>query len=145
MEGLRLMLIGMGVVFLFLFILVAYMKLVPIISKFKRATRIKRKVNSDTLTTGISNSNSSDENQKMKLNSLIGQISELKDKDSEDVSEVTVAAIAAAICAHSGRKPKQIVITSPTGSTQQINLWAAAGRQDIMVTRDMAGQVGFQY
>ena len=60
-------------------------------------------------------------------------------------SEVTIAAIAAAICAHSGTKPKQIVITTPTGTTQQINLWAAAGRQDIMITRDITGQVGFQY
>jgi hypothetical protein len=71
----------------------------------------------------------------------MGKISNPSDK----ADEVTVAAIAAAICAHSGKKPRQIVITTPSGKTQQINLWAAAGRQDIMLTRDITGQVGFQY
>ena len=65
--------------------------------------------------------------------------------DSDTIPEVTAAAIAAAIFAHTGKKPRQIVITTPTGATQQINLWSVAGRQDIMLTRDITGQVGFQY
>lgn len=143
------MLIGMGVVFLFLFILVLYMKLVPILSRLKRSSKLATSGSiPEDNKVDTSQTISSGENQKMKLESLMGKISDRsgsQGSNNQGVSEVTVAAIAAAICTHTGKKPKQIVITSPTGSTQQINLWAAAGRQDIMITRDMSGQVGFQY
>jgi len=114
------MLIGMGVVFTFLIILIIYMKFVPILSK-------RRKIDS-----------------KFKLNSVLDQISVQPD-EHEDLTEAKVAAIAAAIYSHTGKKPKQIVITTPTGTVEQINLWGIAGRQDIMITRDITGQVGFQY
>jgi Na+-transporting methylmalonyl-CoA/oxaloacetate decarboxylase gamma subunit len=144
-EGLKLMLLGMGIVFLFLFILIIYMKFVPILSRLKQ---IKLSRSHGTVTDA--SNTQSDANQKLQLNSIIdklpaGEAGVHGEGDSEMHSEVTIAAIAAAVCAHSGKKPKQIVITSPTGRTQQINLWAAAGRQDIMLTRDITGQVGFQY
>ena len=139
------MLLGMGIVFLFLFILILYMKFVPILSRLKQ---IKLSKSQGAPTEAINTQSTA--NQKLQLNSVLNQLPAGEagvdgEGDSEVPSEVTIAAIAAAVCAHSGKKPKQIVITSPTGETQQINLWAAAGRQDIMLTRDITGQVGFQY
>ncbi len=133
------MLLGMGIVFIFLIILIIYMKSVPILSKIKRSRK------TETAPT-IAGSPTVQSPSKQKLNTVLHQ---LTDQDTHTVAnepaEVTVAAIAAAICAHTGKAPKQIVITTPAGTTQQINLWAAAGRQDIMLTRDITGQVGFQY
>jgi sodium pump decarboxylase gamma subunit len=133
-EGLKLMLIGMGVVFVFLVLLIVYMKLVPILS---RKGKLSKKI-----------SETQGSNQKLKLNSLLSQFSN-QDQSSKDpndeLSELKVAAIAAAIYSHTGKKPKQLVITSPAGTIEQINLWGAAGRQDLMIARDMTGQVGFQY
>lgn len=145
------MVIGMGVVFGFLIILIFYMKLVPILSKkkelFKKGTFLNQ-------------NSSGSENQaqdgapgslaKLKLQSVLGQITPHGDSGSlSNVSpkpnEATIAAIAAAIYSHTGKKPGRIVITTPTGSKEEINLWSVAGRQDIMLARDITGQVGFQY
>jgi hypothetical protein len=64
---------------------------------------------------------------------------------SNEVSEVVVAAIAAAIFKHSKKIPKQLIFTTPAQELVPYNVWGVAGRQDLMAARDMTGQVGFQY
>ena len=133
-EGLKLMLLGMGVVFVFLILLVVYMKLVPILSR-------KRKLLKNV-------SETQDSDQKLKLNSEHSQFSDQSQNGKavgDELSELEVAAIAAAIYSHTGKKPRQLVFTTPAGTIEQINLWGTAGRQDLMIARDMTGQVGFQY
>ena len=132
-EGFILMLLGMGVVFIFLILLIIYMKSVPILSRFN----IFSKSNNATRAQG--------ENQK--LNSVLTRLSDQQQgtDDNKTVSELEIAAIAAAIYSQTGKEPKKIVITSPTGVITSINLWGTAGRQDVMQSRDVVGQVGFQY
>ena len=129
------MLIGMGVVFSFLLLLMGYMKIVPILSRLRseRKSEIKPKQSSPEAT---------NTKQKLKLNSVLTQISS---KDKDGPTELEIAAIAAAIFSHTGKKPKKLVITTPTGKTESINLWGVSGRQDIMQAQDVTGQVGFQY
>ena len=128
------MLLGMGVVFVFLLLLVVYMKLVPILSR-------KHKLSKNI-------SETQDSDRKLKLNSVLNQFSNQGQNDKaagDELSEYEVAAIAAAIYSHTGKKPRQLVITTPAGTIEHINLWGTAGRQELMIARDMTGQVGFQY
>lgn len=145
------MAIGMGVVFGFLILLVFYMKLVPILSRkkgpFKKGTFLNRNTSNSGYQTQDGSAGSP---AKLKLQSVLGQITPQSGKGSiTDVStkpnEATIAAIAAAVYSHTGKKPGRIVITTPTGSKEEINMWSVAGRQDIMLARDITGQVGFQY
>jgi sodium pump decarboxylase gamma subunit len=133
------MIIGMGVVFVFLIILIIYMKFVPILSKKRKLKINKMRKNEDM---------DAASQLKLKLNSVLTKLSD-QTTDVEGVedglSELKVAAIAAAIYSQTGKKPKEIVITTPSGTVERINLWGTAGRQDLMVARDMTGQVGFQY
>ncbi len=138
-EGLKLMIIGMGVVFVFLIILIIYMKFVPIMSK-KRNSKIKKMQKDEDM------DNASQ--QKLRINSVLTKFSDQTtgaEGVEDGLTELKVAAIAAAIYSQTGKKPKEIVITTPSGTVERINLWGTAGRQDIMVARDMTGQVGFQY
>jgi hypothetical protein len=145
------MLIGMGVVFGFLIILMLYMKLVPILSKKKGPFKMGTFLNKNT--SGSENqvlNGGSSPPSKLKLQSVLGQITQqdgsgsLTDSSTKP-NEATIAAIAAAVYSHTGKKPGRIVITTPTGAKEEINLWSVAGRQDIMLARDITGQVGFQY
>ena len=145
------MLIGMGVVFGFLIILMVYMKLIPIISKKKGLFKEGTFLNRNTLVSEKRASNgTSSPPSKLKLQSVLGQInqqgsSENSTDSSTEPNEATIAAIAAAVYSHTGKKPGRIVITTPTGAKEEINMWSVAGRQDIMLARDITGQVGFQY
>ena len=129
------MLWGMGGVFFFLLLLMGYMKIVPILSRFRRS-------NQPSTDQQETSSAPRKQEKKLKLNSVLHQISE---KDSDHATEPEIAAIAAAVFSLTGKKPKKLVITSPSGSTGSYNLWGVAGRQDIMQARDVTGQVGFQY
>lgn len=109
------------------------MKSVPMLSQIKIFSRFRR----DTRTQG----------KNLKLNSvLIPHSGQQQDThEGETVSELEIAAIAAAVYSQTGKEPQKIVITSPTGVTTSINIWGTAGRQDLMQSRDVVGQVGFQY
>lgn len=114
------------------------MKLIPILSRRNKSKA--RKAHQQVESNPVSDT-------KLRLNTVLNQLT-TDDKSvnpSSELSEITVAAIAAAICAHTGKKPKQLIITTPSGAVEEINLWAAAGRQDLMLSRDLTGQVGFQY
>ena len=143
------MLIGMGVVFTFLIILIIYMKLVPILSRQNRASKsgLGPQAQEDSSEHQKLKDNA-DTNTKLKLNSVLNQLSnQTKNTEgsNDKLTELKVAAIAAAIYSHTGKQPRQIVITTPTGTVERINLWGTAGRQDLMLARDVTGQVGFQY
>ena len=141
----------MGVVFGFLIILMFYMKLVPILSKkkglFKKGTFLNRNTSASE---NQDLNGASGAPSKQKLQSVLSQITQqggtgsFADSSSKP-NEATIAAIAAAVYSHTGKKPGRIVITTPTGAKEEINLWSVAGRQDIMLARDITGQVGFQY
>jgi sodium pump decarboxylase gamma subunit len=128
-----LMILGMGVVFIFLILLIIYMKSVPMLSQITIFSRFRR----DTRTQG----------KNLKLKSVLTPHSGQQQgkHDSESVSDLEIAAIAAAIYSQTGKEPQKIVITGPTGATTRINIWGTAGRQDLMQSRDVVGQVGFQY
>lgn len=114
------------------------MKFIPILTRRKKSKEKKAHQYIE--------SNTSSE-PKLRLNTVLNQLT-TDDKSlnpGSELPEITVAAIAAAICAHTGKKPKQLVITTPSGAVEEINLWATAGRQDLMLSRDITGQVGFQY
>jgi sodium pump decarboxylase gamma subunit len=129
MEGLNLMLLGMGVVFLFLIILVIMMKLIPILSKKKekgvvqeipvsRPPPMAHKVSPD----------------------------QVKDYDRSRERARTVAAITAAITATVGKRPEKIIVTTPTGETTRVySSWSYAGRQDLMDVGDLQGQRSFEW
>ena len=155
-EGLYLMLVGMGVVFVFLILLMVYMKFVPILSRSGKFSGLFARHSASTSTsTGYDNdAQAAGERtepqlvgQKMKLNTLLNQISEKEQQGQtkDMIPDEVVAAISAAIYSHTGTKLKKIVVTTPTGATVQYNLWGVAGRQDQMLARDVTGQVGFQY
>jgi sodium pump decarboxylase gamma subunit len=122
------MMIGMAVVFVFLLLLIIYMKFVPILSEIN-----------------IFRSSNKKDQQKLKINSMLNELSVTSDTSRSTVSDPEIAAIAAAIYSHTGKKPKKLVITTPSGKIESYNLWGVAGRQDLMASRDVTGQVGFQY
>jgi Na+-transporting methylmalonyl-CoA/oxaloacetate decarboxylase gamma subunit len=135
-EGLDLMWKGMIIVFGFLVLLMVFMKLVPIISKrrFSRnSTTNDPKLQSSSKPTKITRKN--DSKNQNRVTSI----------DDSEVPEAVVAAIAAAIYTHTGKKPKHLMIQSAAGTREPYNIWSVAGRQDLMVSRDLTGQVGFQY
>jgi sodium pump decarboxylase gamma subunit len=111
--------IGMAVVFVFLLLLIIYINI-------------------------FRSSNKKDQ-QKLKINSMLNELSVTSDTSRSTVSDPEIAAIAAAIYSHTGKKPKKLVITTPSGKIESYNLWGVAGRQDLMASRDVTGQVGFQY
>jgi sodium pump decarboxylase gamma subunit len=127
-DGLDLMWKGMIIVFGFLVLLMVFMKLVPILSK--KGLLQKRAKNDPNLS------------PKSKIAPRTGKQTPNPD---DEVPEAVVAAIAAAIYTHTGKKPKHLMIRSPTGTREPYNIWGVAGRQDLMVSRDITGQVGFQY
>jgi sodium pump decarboxylase gamma subunit len=133
------MLLGMGIVFVFLILLMWYMKFVPILSRWKRSKDV-----------GSAESSNKSKEEKFKLKTAIDKMNDSNSSygrlhNENEIPEAVVAAIAAAIFSHTGKKPKQLLITAPGGIPQQYNVWGVAGRQDQMLARDMAGQVGFQY
>jgi len=133
------MLLGMGIVFIFLILLMWYMKFIPILSRLKKS---KDK-------SSLESSNKSKED-KLSLKRAMNQMNDSNSTDDglhneTEISEAVVAAIAAAIFSHTGKRPTQLMITAPGGTPQQYNVWGVAGLQDQMLARDMAGQVGFQY
>jgi sodium pump decarboxylase gamma subunit len=133
------MIIGMGIVFIFLILLMLYMKFVPILSKIRKSKRKK-------ITTGNKKNEKLSKSIELKYDQ--NQITEKDpgdDKTVNEVPEAVVAAIATAIYSHTGKKPKQLLITAPGRGPEQYNIWGAAGRQDLMLARDISGQVGFQY
>jgi sodium pump decarboxylase gamma subunit len=124
------MLIGMGIVFLFLIVLVILMKLIPIISE--RKDRNKKAVKKEPVS---------------KTPPIVQSMAPEQD-DSEQVRERarTVAAITAAITATVGKRPDKIFVTTPTGETTRVyNSWGFAGRQDLMEVGDLQGQRGFEW
>jgi sodium pump decarboxylase gamma subunit len=130
MEGLNLMLIGMGIVFTFLVVLVILMKLIPIISEKKGKN--KKVVMEESVS-----------KMPQKANKVIPE-----SDDSERVRERarTVAAITAAITATVGKRPEKIFVTTPTGETTGVySSWSYAGRQDLMEVGDLQGQRGFEW
>lgn len=133
------MLFGMGIVFAFLVILMWYMKIVPILSKLRKSK-----------SSNINKQTHKKENGKIRLKVALNQISmdnegQNLNKNQSVINEPIVAAIAASIYSHTGKKPKKLIITAPGQTPEHYNVWGVAGRQDQMIARDMAGQVGFQY
>jgi hypothetical protein len=153
MDGFELMLLGMAIVFSFLIILVAYMKLVPKLSEFFKHLKSKLRSSGSRTGTILGNphntsytNNPGTEGNPTKLNSVLGQISDNPSSSgSGTVPPLIVAAIAAAIYSHTGKKPKHLAITPLGGYREPFNLWGVAGREDLMAARDITGQVGFQY
>ena len=133
------------------------MKSVPILTRFRLFS--KRSPSSDDSITNknsksidLGNAQQNIPGAKLKLNSMLQQISDQNNgqgptgTDTQSgISELEVAAIAAGIYTITGKKTKRLIITAPTGTTSQYNLWGVAGRQDLMLARDISGQVGFQY
>jgi sodium pump decarboxylase gamma subunit len=126
-DGLDLMWKGMTIVFGFLFLLMVYMYLIPYIRKRKKSSL------NDPTQKNIQNTEKNINNN---------------GKDAETVETVPdelAAAIAAAIYLQTGRKPKQIFITPTPQPGEPYNVWGVAGRQELMLSRDLTGQMGFQY
>jgi sodium pump decarboxylase gamma subunit len=126
-EGLDLMWKGMTIVFGFLFLLMVYMYLIPYIKKSKN-----RSFN-DLTQKNIQNT----ENKVINTGKPAEPV--------ETVPDELAAAIAAAIYSHTGKRPKQMFITPTPQPGELHNVWGVAGRQDLMLSRDLTGQVGFQY
>ena len=129
MEGLNLMLLGMGIVFLFLIILVVMMKLIPILSKVK-----EKKAASEV-----------SEPKSPPMAKKVSPEPVKKDYSARDRAR-TVAAITAAITATVGKRPGKIIVTAPAGETTRIySSWSYAGRQDLMEVGDLQGQRSFEW
>jgi sodium pump decarboxylase gamma subunit len=129
-EGLNLMLLGMGIVFLFLVILVVMMKLIPILSK-----------KPDKVTKPIP------KKHEPTVPPMAQKVAAEPDKDARLRERArTVAAITAAITATVGKRPEKIFVTTPTGETARIySSWSYAGRQDLMEVGDLQGQRSFEW
>lgn len=133
MEGLNLMLTGMGIVFAFLVILVVMMKLIPIISR-KREKEDKAVPVEQV-------------EKKPPIAQEVRSEPPLEDQQSVREQARTVAAIAAAITATVGRTPKKLIVTTPGGETASVysNSWSHAGRQDLMEVGNLQGQRSFEW
>ena len=105
MEGLNLMLTGMGIVFAFLVILVVMMKLIPIISRKREKEDKAVPVEQVTKDPPIAQEVRSEP--------------PLEDQNVRERAR-TVAAIAAAITATVGRTPKKLIVTTPSGETTSV-------------------------
>jgi sodium pump decarboxylase gamma subunit len=132
MEGLNLMLTGMGIVFLFLVILVIMMKLIPIISRKREKEYLSVPVEQVRKEPPVA--------QKVQPEPRS------EDQDLRDRAR-TVAAIAAAITATMGRTPKKLIVTTPSGETTSVynGSWSHAGRQDLMEVGNLQGQRSFEW
>lgn len=137
-EGFMLMIFGMITVFAFLFILMAYMVFVPMLSRLGGRKDNPAKNNPSTMDQNKGNNPSKNFNP--------GFNPPLEQKPNNDtIPPNVVAAIAAALFSHTGKKARTITIQTSKGNIEQYNLWGIAGRQEIMTSRDISGQVGFQY
>ncbi len=127
-EGLSLMLKGMGIVFLFLIILVIMMKLIPILSKRRyESPRAQEPVIAV---------------QRPERSTAPKMAQPVSDRDRARA----VAAIAAAITATMGKAPKKLVVTTPEGDiTKYYDSWSYVGRHDLMEVGNLQGQRSFQY
>ena len=140
-EGIRLMGIGMFIVFLFLFLLMIYLKLVPILSNLKGSNKSNLEPRCNTKANNPKRNNPNDSANNPSLHNY-------GTNEQEPIPEIVIAAIAAAIYKHTKKKQIQLLISKPGHMTEYhepANLWGIAGRQDIMQSRDIVGQVGFQY
>ena len=127
-EGVQLMLIGMGVVFSFLIILVIMMKLIPIITKKRNKVQDVSRVQPDPAPIDPA---------PMNAPLVLGT-------DAEQARKI--AAISAAVTATIGKIPKRFIVTTPVGEVARVyNAWSYAGHQDLMEVGALQGQRGFQY
>ncbi len=128
------MVLGMGIVFIFLIILMFYLKLVPYLTKLS-GNKVN---NTDSIQKQIHGTNQNKSTNKPN-NPNPGRNSD------DQFPEIIVAAIATAIYHHTGKIPKGLMVSKTERLEEIHNIWGITGRQELMQNRDLVDQVGFQF